>query len=327
MTIVSTIMSALEAQGISSALAFGLLAVLVVLGVAALLWRRGIRGITLSTKKVLNVGVVTSLIEEAISPEIAAAFDGFMRETIEILASRMGRSAVVCTIPADKVEQALLDKRYDCVIVDGNAALTYTSRVELLTCYVSSLTALALIFWDKIPHHMMTLQDYAQYPSNGTAVLKNSLEEHYLSMFDTIPIRRCDTFTRLVVDLKLGLVRAGLVRMEQAKALKNEYAQVRYMPVSLQKQCFVQDERIAVLRSNKELSKELEMYCAMLRREGIIKKIHAKWFANVRPRLPKSTIDPAIMIVDAPTVAPAQVEAHEQIVTPLMEQKPQQKQL
>jgi len=239
-------------------------------------------------KKVLSVGVVTSLIDDAISPEIGKAFDGFLRETIDILASRMGSTAVVERVVPSHVEKALTDGQFDFVIVDGNIALTFSSKIELMSCYVSSLSALALIFWEKMPHHMMTLSDFAYYPGNTTAVLKNSLEEHYLSMFESINVRRVDSLTRLVVDLKLGLVRAGLVRMEQAKALKNDYGSIKFMPVSLQKQCFIQDEKIAVARSNKILIRELDSKVVSLRREGIMKKIHAKWFSGLRPHLPKN---------------------------------------
>lgn len=242
------------------------------------------------TKKVLSVGVVTSLVEDAISPEIGKAFDGFLRETIDILTSRMGSTAVIERVSPQNVEKALVDGQFDFVIVDGNIALTFSSKIELMPCYVSSLSALALIFWEKMPHHMMTLGDFAYYPNNNTAVLKNSLEEHYLSMFDSIKVRRVDSLTRLVVDLKLGLVRAGLVRMEQAKALKNDYGSIKFMPVSLQKQCFIQDEKIAVSRANKALIKELELKTTMVRREGIMKKIHAKWFTGLRPHLPKSDL-------------------------------------
>lgn len=267
--------------------------ILVAAGVAACLglayryWKQ--RSIAKSFEfkpRLLKIGIVTSLVDEAICPEIGAAFEGFLRETLEILASRMGCSADISLVPASKVEVALNDKIYDFVMVDGNAALTFSSRVELLPCYVSSLTALALVFWEKMPHHLVTLQDFAYYPDNMTGVIKNSLEEHYLNMFDTIPLRRAESFTRLVVDLKLGLIRAGLLRMEQAKALKNEYASIRFVPVSLQKQCFIQDEKIAVLRTEKALLRELERRIITLRREGAMKKIHAKWFANLRPNLP-----------------------------------------
>ncbi len=245
------------------------------------------------TPQALRIGVVTSLTDEAISPEIGTAFNGFMNETIEILAARMGSSAQIHKVAPEEVEQALNNNSLDFVIVDGNTALTFSSKIEIMPCYVSSLNALALIFWEKMPHHMMTLQDFAYYPGNGTGVLKNSLEEHYLAMFDTITIRRADTLTRLVVDLKLGLIRAGLVRMEQAKALKVDYAAIKFMPVSLQKRCFIQDEKIAVARTKKALIKDLEKHISLLRREGIMKKIHAKWFSTVRP-VPPATLSEAV---------------------------------
>ncbi|MDQ5940335.1 MAG: hypothetical protein QG632_61 [Candidatus Dependentiae bacterium] len=293
MNVITALVSAIQPLGDSSQLLLlGAIVVGLLIGVALVyrFWQhRKAKGLH-PVRQVLSVGVVTSLIDDAISPEIGAAFDGFMRETIEILASRMGSTARIQPIKPADIEKALVDGTLDFVIADGNVALTFSSKVELMPCYVSSLSSLALIFWDKMPHHMLTLHDFAFYANNSTAVLRNSLEEHYLSMFESIKVKRVDTLTRLVVDLKLGIVRAGLVRMEQAKALKHDYSAIKFMPVSLQKQCFIQDEKIAVARANKDLIKELEVRTAGLRREGIMKKIHARWFAGLRPRLPKAEV-------------------------------------
>ncbi len=242
-------------------------------------------------RKELRIGVVTSLINEGITPEIEEAFQGYLRESLEVLGSRLGSAVVIKELQPHSVERALADGLVDLVVVDGNSALTFSSKIELLPYHISSLNALALIFWDKIPNHMMTLADYAHYSNNSTAVLKNSLEESYLAIFEKIKMRRVDTLTRLVVDLKLGLVRAGLVRMEQAKAMKLEYPAIKFMPVSLTNQCFVQDERLALSRANKEFIKEVELKISALRREGVLKKIHSRWFLGLRPQFhPKATM-------------------------------------
>lgn len=293
MNIITALVSAIQPQGVPSHMLLwgaGVFGLLVGVVLVYRFWQHRKAQAAKPVRKVLSVGVVTSLIDDAISPEIGAAFDGFMRETIEILASRMETTARIQTVKPADIEKHLLDGSLDFVIADGNVSLTFSSKIELMPCYVSSLSSLALIFWDKMPHHMLTLNDFAFYANNATAVLRNSLEEHYLSMFESIKVKRVDTLTRLVVDLKLGIVRAGLVRMEQAKALKHDYSAIKFMPVSLQKQCFIQDEKIAVARANKDLIKELEVRTTSLRREGIMKKIHAKWFAGLRPRLPKAEV-------------------------------------
>lgn len=246
------------------------------------------RNTIIPARRELRVGVVTSLINEAISPEIEEAFQGYLRESVEVLGSRLGSAVTIKEIAPHSVERALSEDALDLVVVDGNSALTFSSKIELMPYHISSLNALALVFWDKLPHHMLTLADFANYPNNTTAVLRNSLEESYLAVFENIKMRRVDSLTRLVVDLKLGLVRAGLVRMEQAKAMKLEYNSIKFMPVSLTNQCFVQDERLAISRSNKEFIREIEQKISVLRREGVLRKIHSRWFMGLRPRLQTS---------------------------------------
>ena len=87
-------------------------------------------GLSSKTSPILRIGLVTTLTDEAISPEIGVAFNGFMNETIEILASRMGKSAQINKIAPEDVEAALNDNSIDFVIVDGNTALTFSSKIE-----------------------------------------------------------------------------------------------------------------------------------------------------------------------------------------------------
>jgi len=218
--------------------------------------------------------------ESLLPAEISKAFRGFMVDLIFVLGKQVGRKVELKDIPKDRAEKALIEKDLDMVIVDQQRTLDESDKVKVIPCHTASLTSLVLIFWDRVPYHIVSLHDFMYYPNNTTVVLKNSLEDHYLALFKGIKTRRVVSLTQLVVDLKLGIVRAGLVRVEYAYFLKREYANIKIMPIALHKQCVIQDERLGLARDNQSLILEVESKMAHLRKNGTVENLYQKWFGN-----------------------------------------------
>lgn len=242
------------------------------------LWRRW-RDIDPPITGTLTVGIpVSARPEEGVASKFDEAVSGFMRDMVMVLGAKMGRAVVVKELLSSEVEIALTSKRVDVALLDGNAAIARAASLEYIPCHTTMLTSLALVFWDKMPHHMMTIQDFAYYPYNSTVVLRNSLEERYISMFDSVQVKCVDTLTQLVVDLKVGTVRAGLVRLEQARVLRQEYSNIKVLPVSLNKRCVVQGEKVVVARENADLVTQVSKKMATLARTKSLDELHHKWF-------------------------------------------------
>lgn len=227
--------------------------------------------------KPLRVGL-PSLEDFALSEEIGQAFRSFMSDVMTEVGHRLHRRVEVIELPAAEYEAALANKKVDAFVLDGTQAARASDKVDTVACYTTALSSLALVFWDKMPYHVQSLQDFSCYPYNSTVVVGDSLEEHYLSMFDSIRARRVESITDLILQLKLGLVRAGLMRIEHVHCLKREYGNLKYVPVSLQKDCLIQDEKIGVARGNQDLLVALEHTLAKMRRDDTVRRLHTKWF-------------------------------------------------
>lgn len=227
----------------------------------------------------LTVGIIPAE-ELAVAPEIGKSFTGFMTDVMSELGARMGRKVALQPAAADSYANELNNKEIDIMILDGTTAVSRAADVDIIPCHTTALSSLALVFWDKMPHHVQSLHDFAYYPYNSTVVVRNSMEEHYLSMFDTIRMQRVDSATNLIIQLKLGLVRAGLMRIEHVHCLKREYSNLKYVPISLQKRCVIQDERLGIARGNQDLMVDVEHYLAQMRRDHTMRHLHDKWFGQ-----------------------------------------------
>lgn len=215
-----------------------------------------------------------------LADEIGASFRSFMAELLTQAGHRLHRHVQIIELPLAEYEQALTRKKVDLFILDGVEGARATSTVDTVACATRALSSLALVFWDKMPYHVQSLEDFSYYRYNSTAVVSNSIEEQYLSSFEDIPTHRVKSVADLIVQLKLGLVRAGLMRVEHVNCLKRAYGNLKYVPVSLQKECGIQDEKIGIVHSNTELRLSLEKVLAQMRRDDTVRHLHSKWFGS-----------------------------------------------
>lgn len=220
----------------------------------------------------LTVGLPTGLVADKQA-------HGFFRALFSELGLVLRRRVTFAPVAADIAEAMLLDKRID-VAVFGAGTLVNTSQVELLPCYRTEETSLALVFWDRMPSHVTTLQDYAMYPSNATVVLKSSFEENYLAAFERIESVSVDTLNEFMTRLKMGIVRSGLIRSEHAIGLQREYCNLKVMPVAIQKQCTIITERLGVARTNQNLLVHIEHALAHLHQRRIVDRLQDYWFSK-----------------------------------------------
>ena len=100
----------------------------------------------------------------------------------------------------------------------------------------------------------------------------------FLEKFDFINKRELQTFSQFIIELKLGTARAGLIRFEHAYSLQKQYGGLKIIPVALDKKSFVQDEKIGILKENKQLIQDISFAVDKLKKNKTISKIHKKWF-------------------------------------------------
>lgn len=206
------------------------------------------------------------------------ATQGFIRDMIKVLGTKMGRAIAIAHIPAHEVSVALTSRRIDVAVVDGDTATQRSADLEYLACRITTLSSLGLVFWDKMPHHVTTVQDFACYQYNSTAVVKDSYEECYVGMFEALEVAYVESLTDLITNIKAGTVRAGLVRLEQAHVLRTEFENIKIMPVSLGKRCVMQAEHIVVARENSELVSLVRRTLERTHRTKALDSLKKQWF-------------------------------------------------
>lgn len=227
--------------------------------------------------KVLTVGVPTDG-NEQLTASVQRTQRGFAKDLLTTLGERLQSRVIVISQPAAQLEKSLTEGKIDMMLLGGKNRLQTSDIIEELLCYSTSVESLALLFWDKMPSQVLSLQDYAYYTSNTTVVIKDSFEDHYLSAFDGIALERTDSQVDFMAKLKMGLVRSGLMRLEHANCVRAEYPNIKTIPVTLHKRCVVTDERLCVVRENHELFAQVDHELARMHDDGAVTNLRTKWF-------------------------------------------------
>jgi ABC-type amino acid transport substrate-binding protein len=204
---------------------------------------------------------------------------GFFQELVTLVGRRLRRRVRVVPLPAAKLESALHDGAIDIMCASSDHAFTNEAALEKLSCYSTNTDSLSLVFWDRMPSQVSSLQDYVYYPSNSTIVMRDSFEDQYVSTFNGVEVHRADSLNDFIIELKTGLVRSGLVLSRYVHSLRAEYPNLKAVQVAGHKRCLVHNELLCVPRKNHSLVLQLDHRLAQMHEDKTIRQLQKKWFS------------------------------------------------
>lgn len=219
--------------------------------------------------------------EYARASSVEAAYKGFMQEMLSKIAALLSHPLEFTIVVRDSLKQKLLNKETDIVVLDPSFGEFLDEAITIIPCNTTVLTTFALLVWDKVPVHVSSLHDLCFYPNNKTAVTKGSVEEEYLRNYPDIPVREVSEESEIFVELKLGMIRFGLVKIDQAQRLVNSNPNLKMIPISLNKQFLTHDEKLAVRAEDTQLISDIRKSLDMLRENRTLSKLHFEWFNNI----------------------------------------------
>lgn len=236
-------------------------------------WRFYFRSVGQDT---LRVGFASS----QISPALKTAYHGFMIEYLKQLGSRMRCRVTIAPVTPKRYIDDLASKKLDLIVLDKEDFSDAHDGLDIIPCRVSEYNSLTLIFWDKVPYQVASLNDYAHYSHNSTGAIAGSYESEFLAKYPEIEVKTVNSLHELIVDLKLGTVRAALVSYDQVNQLESRYGLLKILPVPLDSHGVVMfDEKLAVSRDKQRLRDEINRRIDQMSKDKTIARLHRKWFA------------------------------------------------
>lgn len=229
-------------------------------------------------RPVLKIGILPREHIRAYS-FLSKAQEGFANDILKSLGHVVRRQIVLIEVSASEIEAQLHDGTIDCAMLDSRSeSLLMSENLTAIACYSNSISSLSMLYWEKALQQVTSLDEYEFYGVNSTAVIRNTFAEHYLSLHTDIEMRRVANIDQMVAEIKLGTVRAGLLRFEDGFWAKNNYSNMKIIPISISPSSIVQDEYLCCSNSNQETVQMVSQAIRALERLGVLDEHYRQWF-------------------------------------------------
>src|SRR5581483_6429051 len=135
----------------------------------------------------------------------------------------------------------------------------------------------SLIFWDKIPSAITSIEDIQHIPDAIVCVEMGSLKESFLDKYRFITKKRMNSVVDMILDLCFGKSLAALADSRIARRLKMQNDQLQLLSVPLPPEHQVCGCGIAMNKNNTQCARSVARIVDDMIHDGTLKQLEVKW--------------------------------------------------
>lgn len=205
-------------------------------------------------------------------------YEGFDIDIAKAIANKLNRKLVIKdfgSMPA--LILALKQDKADLLIWSISITQERQKQMAMIYYQGEKTTSLPLLFWDKIPDNITSLEDMANKKNDLISVEAGSFQENILMNTPGLSIKQVDKLSDAILELKYGKSRAVLVDNSQKIKYLEKFPNLCSLSVKLPACQQSLGNGICVNFKNEELIKKIENVVNELRHEGTIAQLELKW--------------------------------------------------
>lgn len=206
------------------------------------------------------------------------SFNGFDIELVREIAAKLGRKLEVKNMSFDALTIELIQGKVDCII--GGLSITKDRQKTMNIIHYSGAgkVSMPLVFWKSLPGRVKDVKDLA-YENNRVVCLQpGSLQEDLFSRYSFLELRRLDSVSDMIMEIRYGKAIACALEHEVARSLKKKYPELKTLDVFLPDDLRDYGVGIGFKKSNTSLAQKVGAIIGELKVDGTIKRLEQKWF-------------------------------------------------
>jgi arginine transport system substrate-binding protein len=198
-----------------------------------------------------------------------------------LVAQKMGKKLVIRDMDFDGVIIALNQGKIDLIMSSMNITPSRTKEIFMIPYHGEATDHFTLIFWNKIPDNVHSIEDLAKIPGASICAEVGSVHEEYINRYKKIiSVKSFPGILNTLIDVKYGKSQALLVEPDVAGYLKKKNSEIKTIPIFLPPDVIVGGSGIGVSKKNKALYEEVSHIIQELKASGELQKIEDKWFGG-----------------------------------------------
>jgi len=207
-------------------------------------------------------------------------FEGFDIDVAQALAKQLGKKLVLKDMGFDALILAVNQGKIDCAMAGMSITETRKSEVAMIHYQGHALTHLPMLFWERIPEGVTTVEDLKKLPHPTVCAQVDSLQAEVVAQYDFLTLKHLENIPDLIMDIKYGKSIATVLEPMVVEALQQENPHLKILNIPLKPAQQSFGHGIVINKNNISLIATVEKAIQELKNDGTIAALEAKWFTK-----------------------------------------------
>ncbi len=205
-------------------------------------------------------------------------YEGFDIDIAKALADKLGRRLVIKdfgSMPA--LILAIKQNKADVLIWSISITQERQKQMAMIYYQGEKATSLPLLFWDKIPDNIKSLEDMVNNSNAVISVEAGSFQENVLLSIPGLTLKQVDKVSDAILELKYGKSQAVLVDNSQKISYTEKFPKLKSLTIDLPESKQSMGNGICLNSNNRDLIAAIQKAVNELFSDGTITNLETKW--------------------------------------------------
>jgi arginine transport system substrate-binding protein len=203
---------------------------------------------------------------------------GFDVDVANHIAQAIGKKLVIKDMEFEGEILSLKQGKIDLIISGMNITPSRLKEILMVPYHGETATSLSLIFWNKIPEGIQSIEDLTKLPDAIVSVESGAIPEAYMSHYPQIQAKSFQGALAPLMDVKYGKSIANLVEPDVADYLQNQHSEIKILNVPLPEGEKILGFGIGIKKENQQLFQQIQQVIDELKSSGKLQQLEEKWF-------------------------------------------------
>ena len=206
------------------------------------------------------------------------AYEGFDVDVAEAIAKKMGKKLVIKDFGSlAPLFVALEQGQIDLLMSGLGITESRLQKLSMVKYSGEDIASFYLVFWNKIPQGITSIQDLKKFPKAQVCVEPGSFLERFLDSLDFVQQKPISGTSEMIMDIKYGKSLAALLEPSVVSMAMKKCPELKKLAIPVPKKFQVFGTGIAIKKENKDLTRKIETILQGLKSDNSIQKCETKW--------------------------------------------------
>lgn len=206
----------------------------------------------------------------------AGEYQGFDIDIAKEIAKKLDKKLIIKDMDTAMLMAALTQGKVDFAMTGLCITHDRLQKIAMIPYQGETIADLPLVFWDKVPEGVTSLEDIKKIPNAILCVEPGSAQENILKNYGNFTIKECNPIESLL-HLKYGKALACLLEPSIFADYKAKYPQLKAITIPLDEKNKIFGNGIGIKKDNVQLIATIENIIKELKENGFIAKCELTW--------------------------------------------------